>query len=418
MSDLASGSRNKANPALVSDELRPQVGFVVDDIVKCIDRDLPGTVERHGFSSGHGGAVLVHTFLGMRDGGERHRMAVEKYIETLADGTSDRCIASLYSGSVGSAWIMDFAGSLLGVEYDLDEMDAFLLSLLDAGPWRGGYDLVSGLVGVGVYALERALHGRTRKLLGMVIRRLTAMAQPCDNGWHWFTPHHHLEQREQALYPNGSTNLGLAHGQWGCIWLLSHGVALGIADKLTERVLEGAVAFMERRIEDVSGHWCLPCWDGIYRRRGPRLAWCYNELGAGFVLALAGRLTGREPWIARGIEIAGSTLGWTPSSDTKLDASICHGTAGIGHIYRRFAQEFGGDGFAAAGNTWLTRTLDFHRPGEKYGGFFHYRHAERDGELAQVFSPGFLEGSSGIALALLDWCGYADTAWNRPLALS
>ena len=64
---------------------------------------------------------------------------------------------SLYEGFTGIALAMTHLGEqLLDCDEDPNEtIDEALLELLQISPWTGEYDLMEGLVGLGVYGLER-----------------------------------------------------------------------------------------------------------------------------------------------------------------------------------------------------------------------------------------------------------------------
>jgi len=71
--------------------------------------------------------------------------------------------ASLYVGLAGVGWALAHLQDRqpgLGGENELTEIDQALLEHLDQSPWPDTYDLIDGLVGFGVYALER---GRARR---------------------------------------------------------------------------------------------------------------------------------------------------------------------------------------------------------------------------------------------------------------
>src|SRR5262245_30501301 len=69
--------------------------------------------------------------------------------------------ASLYGGLAGVGWsLAHLQGRVPGLdgEDELAEIDNLLLDHLAEPYWTGDYDLINGLVGFGVYALERREH--------------------------------------------------------------------------------------------------------------------------------------------------------------------------------------------------------------------------------------------------------------------
>ena len=84
-----------------------------------------------------------------------------------------------------------------------------------------------------------------------------------------------------------------------------------------------------------------------------------------------------------------------------VDAGLCHGAAGLGHIFNRLFQASGEEVFRDAARSWFGRTLNFRRANAGFGGFLVYRVTEVADEPSWEAEPGILEGAAGIALALL-----------------
>src|SRR5439155_14253110 len=131
---------------------------------------------------------------------------------------------SLYGGITGVAWATEHLRARL---FDADEddsneeIDVALLDHLNQSPWRGPYDLVYGLIGVGVYALERTPRPGAVACLERVIDRLEEVAVRGPEGIAWFTPPRHLPVTLRERSPDGHFNLGLAHGVPGAVAFLA-----------------------------------------------------------------------------------------------------------------------------------------------------------------------------------------------------
>src|SRR5205814_2771849 len=88
-------------------------------------------------------------------------------LEAAFDGAADRLATrilegyhhpALYGGAAGAGFVAAHVAE--DVEPLLAAIDAALLEQLAHEPWRGDYDLIRGLVGFGVYFLERGDAGR------------------------------------------------------------------------------------------------------------------------------------------------------------------------------------------------------------------------------------------------------------------
>ncbi len=60
-----------------------------------------------------------------------------------------------------------------------------------------------------------------------------------------------------------------------------------------------------------------------------------------------------------------------------VDAGLCHGAAGVAHIYNRFWQWTGDDLFGAAARRWFAEVLAMRRPDSGIAGFRSYQLRDR-----------------------------------------
>ncbi len=80
-------------------------------------------------------------------------------------------------------------------------IDEVLCEYLSRSPWHGDYDIVSGLVGFGVYALERLPRPTAGACLDLVVDHLDAMAERTDKGITWFTAPERLPDHQRKECP-------------------------------------------------------------------------------------------------------------------------------------------------------------------------------------------------------------------------
>ena len=99
------------------------------------------------------------------------------------------------------------------------------------------------------------------------------------------------------------------------------------------------------------------------------------------------------------------------------DAGLCHGAAGLGHLFNRLYQATDDETLAEAARFWFRYTLELRRPGEGVAGFPSWR-SNRDGGMSWQADAGFLTGASGVALALLGAVTTLEPSWDRVLLSS
>src|SRR5262249_41099381 len=116
------------------------------------------------------------------------------------------------------------------------EIDQTLAELLAQAPWKDDYDLVSGLVGYGVYALERLPSPGAVACLEAIVTHQEATSEEQSGGLTWWTRPELLPPHQHQMAPQGYYNLGLAHGVPGVIALLGRICAAGIAAERARRL--------------------------------------------------------------------------------------------------------------------------------------------------------------------------------------
>ena len=129
---------------------------------------------------------------------------------------------------------------------------------------------------------------------------------------------------------------------------------------------------------------------------GSRSAWCYGDPGVAATLLVAARAVGEQAWEDEAVEIAEADTA-RPLEQTGIsDASLCHGAAGLAHLYNRLHHATGRASFEEAARAWYGRIYDHLPPKE----------------------TGMLEGSAGVGLALLGAATDVEPSWDRVMLLS
>jgi hypothetical protein len=195
------------------------------------DNTKRNAVEQACLARGRAGLAVLFAYLGKAgvDSGaaEKALCFLNEAVDAVATVPMS---AGLYQGFVGIAWAAEHVnGMLTTAEGDPNEaVDEALLEYLDQSPWCRDYDLISGLVGVGVYALERLPRPTAAACLERVIDRLAERAERSRAGITWHTPADLLVSEQRAQYTAGYYNLGVAHGVPGAIALLGAACAAGV----------------------------------------------------------------------------------------------------------------------------------------------------------------------------------------------
>ncbi len=326
---------------------------------------------------------------------------------------------SLFMGFCGVAWACDvLAEIILDAEEDPNEaIDDALIPLLESGS-VAEVDLISGVVGIGVYALQRLPKPEARKSLERVVALLDERAVDTAEGIAWLTPPEALPLDARRDFPDGYYNLGMAHGIAGVIALLAGAMGAGVAVSKTRVLLERAISWLLARETENDPRSLFPAIvDAHGNAETSRTAWCYGDAGTAAALAVAATAAGEELWLANARRIALEVARRPEQMCGVRDACLCHGAAGLAHILNRLAFQLDDEEIAGAARVWFERTLDMREPAGGVGGFRTYR-AGRDIEARWIDHPGLLAGSTGVGLALLAAIEDAPPVWDRAFLLS
>lgn len=370
---------------------------------EAIARDLssnPQAAPGMGVGGGQAGLALFFGYLerslGRAEDGER----AQEHLDWAVTGLSEQQAptAGLYGGFAGVAWVTEhlLGGELSAEDEDPNaDIDEALFSLLRREPWKGEFDLLGGLVGWGVYALERLPRPSAAAMLPLVVERLAECAEPAARGVVWNYP----------LHPMPEPDPGMAHGAAGVIALLARVLQEGAASPRAASLLDAAVTGALARFSA-----------GQDAGEGD-LAWCAGDAGLSVALLAAAGARGRDEWEHAARHLAAAAAERYANQAQGFDTALCHGTAGLSHLFHRLYQATGDPALLAAARRWLERTLAQHRPGQGIGGYL-CRGKQADGKIGWNPNPGFLGGAAGIGLALLAAATPVEPAWDRLLLLS
>lgn len=332
------------------------------------------------------------------------------------------------SGSLG--WLDGLTGvawgirKLLGTDQDLAEdfsaeLDELLARQLNAARWLGYYDLVSGLVGLGLYAIEHPDPKWRRHLTSQVLRQLEVLSETTSAGTTWHRVPELLRPMLQSRYPGGSYDLGVAHGVPGVIGFLARCSELDGCSDLASDLLVGAVKWLlghkriKGAISDSDGDQTYFSYSAE-RSDKSRLAWCYGDLGISFVLLRAAKALGRSDWLGFALQLARNCARRRGPETKVMDMGLCHGSAGVALIFFRLLQQTGDSTFAEASAYWLQRTLDMRMPEmRRSAGVFVMKYSD-DGRFPME-NMGYLAGAAGVGLAVLTCITGDADRWDAPL---
>ena len=181
----------------------------VDAIAEAIaSLDPPPGEPVPSLGKGQAGLALLYAWLArtrrMPQADALARQCLDQAIEAVSTQAMN---ASLYGGFTGVAWAAELVDRLLGPDAEDrgEAVDDALLRLLSrADRWSAPYDLIVGLTGLGVYALQRYPRPVAIECLRRVVKLLHERAQHDEHGLYWWTPPAEiLDEESRTQYLSG-----------------------------------------------------------------------------------------------------------------------------------------------------------------------------------------------------------------------
>lgn len=381
-----------------------------------------GTLDHAGPAGGKSGVAVMAAYV---DGagipcGDLADELLGEAVEAVAETPLE---PSLYAGFTGIAWVAEHLAGAPDDEEDAnEEIDAALLEHLKQTPWRADYDLVSGLAGFAVYALERIEHGREsgKQLLAEIVRRLDELLVEVEGspGATWWTPPTLMIPETAAANPQGNYNVGLAHGSPGPIAVLGAALAAGVEVDRARSALQRAVTWLlsTRSAKREGAQFPYTVNIPPDPQDTVRTAWCYGDPGVAVALLWAGQTAGEPSWVEIAHETATICVRRPANKVGVVDAGLCHGSAGLALCYNRLYQATRDASLRDAAVLWAKKTMEeLYQPGKGMAGYLSYFPL---GEDPWISDPGVLTGAAGIALGLMACATENEPRWDRFLLTS
>jgi hypothetical protein len=372
---------------------------------------------------GQAGLALLYTWLARARSTPQAELLARQILDRAIDGVATQAMNfSFWGGFTGVAWAAELVDDLLDPDAEdrNEEVDDALLRLLSREDlWPAPYDLVVGLTGLGVYALQRCPRPSALECLRRVVGWLHAGAQRDEDGLSWWTPPEEiLDQEARKRYPSGRADLGVAHGLAGPIALLGSICGAGVEQATARPILDGAVRWLLAHSVPSEAGPTFPLWVAPgYQPSPARSAWCYGDPGIAAALLGAARGVGHAGWEQSAVALACRAAERPPAETGVVDASFCHGTAGLAHVYNRMYQATGEPELGRAAVYWLERTLDFYRLARAAGDA--WVQGSTDPARQEPWTGiDVVDGAAGIALVLLAATTSVEPMWDRMFLVS
>ncbi len=373
--------------------------------------------EQHGLAQGHAGLALAAAHAHRCFPDETWDLVAHRQLALAAAAGTRRPLGpGLFSGLAGLAFVARYLARgdryrrfSRTVRTQLDQATRELAARVTRQPGDvavSDYDVVSGLSGIATVSR-------------VALDALIVLTEPTDDEVPRLAtaPDRHVTATLRAEFPQGSVNLGLAHGLPGPLSALASAATSGeVTERLATSIRFASDWLVRHRADDAWGvNW--PAITPLPLDRGTaapaRAAWCYGAPGVARALWLAGAALRDRPQQRLAEEAIVAVLRRPDSVRQVESPTICHGLAGLLLVVLRFWHDTGDEVFRAAAVELTEQLLDAYEPGATLLGF---QSVEPGG--VPVDQPGLLDGAAGTALVLLAASRPVSPEWDQAFALS
>jgi hypothetical protein len=381
-------------------------------------------------AGGASGLVLLFASLDMLYPNEKWDAAALAYImeikKSLESGYSNSL--SLYGGLCGAGFAVEMA-SRNGTRYQkfIDVIDQFILGAVQQQyldsiqicftekrpvPPRH-YDLISGIVGIGLYALKKISKPPFFQLLDKIVATTVQLCKPIEiegkkvPGW-FIARDDQFNEHDKSYYDKGSFNVGLAHGIPGVMGLLA-------VCKLNGYDQPGLMETLQLLSEWVASKCCLSkfgaCWPAALHfdeetgNQNKHLdfcrdAWCYGAPGVARALWLASQALKNPDYGQLALDSLQAAVK-RPREEWSLPGpTLCHGIGGYLMIVDQMANDTQ-DSICLDAVSNLKKILLSYFDENNAFGFQDYDPIKNNrGKYKMLDRPGLLEGTAGVLLSL------------------
>ncbi|HEY4111956.1 lanthionine synthetase C family protein [Puia sp.] len=376
-------------------------------------------VRSFGLFNGRAGITLLFAYLAKTFPGDGYEAITHGYLEELRESLTRKDLShSLSSGKAGIGFVFQHLcnnGSIDPSEgLDLNELDRVVIAGADRDQVLGTWDPVYGLVGLGIYFLERHKATGETKYLEKIVGHIESLSIEY-NGQRVWTSNRPEQEQKQAY------NFGMAHGMPGLLSFLARVYELGVCKDSIASLIPACLDFLLQHRASKDRLYAFPVSVSASSAKDGKTAfqpswrhgWCYGDLGMALALIHCGRALGQPEWRQKGIAIALRTTAIPFEYAGCEDAPFCHGTVGLVHQYHRLYQATRNPRFRDAAENWLKLTMQhYYQPGKFPGGYAYCSFDEDERKLVNTISYGLLEGIAGIGLVYLYYLHGTEPGWD------
>lgn len=283
-----------------------------------------------------------------------------------------------------------------------EELDEFLFHQAILNLENLNYDFFYGGIGHGNYFLERlSSNPKLHEYLNQIINKLYLIGKQKKGSLIWQTKENVSEK---------TIDLSLSHGLSSIIVFLAKLVQAGIAKEFCSELLAKCCHYLLLNSHQSKQGLRFPDCVCESKPIFSPLRWCHGQLGVVYALAFAGNVLNDPLFLSKALESALNIATIKMSKKELLySATVCHGTLGIAHTFKRLNDILRDDQLEKASIYWYRQSIKLM---DSEIGYCYFDDDQKYRELS-----GVLLGVEGIGLTILSNLCPTDPKWDSCILL-
>ena len=372
--------------------------------------------ESHNLFDGKAGFFLYFAYVNKYKGSAEFNTVIEELIGECfnAINTGELNRASFCTGISGLLWALHHLNEEKVIEIDehFEELTTMLVNHARDFGKNDDFDFLHGASGIVFYLSHIHRYIDDTNYINTFVKNLRTKGIEDETTIKWITPMY--AENNKPVY-----NLSLSHGISSLIIILCTLRKHAPENNDLNLLIEKAVNYLKAQKKPIPVNVNQSLFPSYISDHGSsmesRLSWCYGDIGNALALLNTGQSLQDQKLIDEAVEIMRyNTNRRDANKNYVLDAGICHGAAGLAHIFNRFYQQTQQEEFKDAALHWLEVTLNMSTFEDGLAGYKAHMAIEN----GYMDSIGLLDGVVGIGLVLISMISPVEPRWDRAFLLS
>ncbi len=351
--------------------------------------------------------LRYHLVTGDEDAYKKFDTILNQHLDTVGENISRLEFGYGFTGLAWLLYVLKNKGLYTSVDLDeFNEIDEHIFTCAMKHLNRGMYNYMEGGIGIGLYFLEKTESAGITDYLKKMVQALEDIAVPAGLESISWLEHYTSRYDNTPRIKRPYFNLGIPHGIVSIIYFLARCSRQQVAADQCNKLIQKLITWLQQKEEKDNAPFVYPnkILDETESRYPDSLnhkfSWCYGILGIAAAYHIAGKILNDQELISRSLLLTTSSFAInfehvatqiTFEADI-YDIYICHGLAGIAHLYQQLGKVHSNEAIQQKGLQWLHKVL-------RYFDVYKAYNAKQ---------TGILNGLPGIGMILSDTIATAE----------